>query len=69
MAGRVDVDDRLVNSHFVTMQVESQDGERKVYSAAMTMDITGPFGYTVRVVPSHPGLASDSELGLAASPA
>lgn len=69
MAGRVDVDDRLVNPHFVTMQVESQDGERKVYSAAMTMDITGPFGYTVRVVPSHPGLASDSELGLAASPA
>ena len=69
VAGRVDADDRLVNPRFVEMNIESEDGERRVYSAAMKMDITGPFGYTVRAVPAHPGLASLSELGLAASPA
>mgnify|MGYP006207422537 CR=1 FL=1 len=25
---------------------------------------TGPFGYTVRVLPQHAGLANDAELGL-----
>ena len=36
-------------------------GEAELYRA-------GPFGYTVRVLPSHPLLASRAELGLVAVP-
>ena len=30
----------------------------------MTLDQNGPFGYTVRILPAHIGLASPEELGL-----
>ena len=68
MFGRVDADDKLVDPHFVEMTPGETAGERMSYTAALTMDLTGPFGYTVRVVPSHDGLASVAELGLAAVP-
>ena len=34
----------------------------------MTLDRTGPFGYTVRVLPRHELLASPAELGVVALP-
>ena len=34
----------------------------------MTLDRTGPFGYSVRVLPADPLLASPGELGLIAVP-
>jgi starch phosphorylase len=35
----------------------------------VTLDKNGPLGYTVRVLPRHPGLAWSAELGLPAVPA
>jgi hypothetical protein len=34
----------------------------------VSLDATGPFGYTVRVLPRHEGLHDPAELGLQALP-
>jgi glycogen phosphorylase len=34
------------------------------YSGEVSLNRPGPFGYTVRVLPNHPLLASRAELGL-----
>ncbi|OEV30277.1 glycogen phosphorylase [Streptomyces nanshensis] len=41
---------------------------RWTYEGTVTPGRTGPFGYTVRVLPAHRLLASGAELGLAAAP-
>ncbi|MCH1868388.1 alpha-glucan family phosphorylase [Nocardioides sp. CFH 31398] len=48
---------------------ESYEGGRHRFEGTVTLDRTGPFGYTVRVLPTHPHLAGPSELGLVALPA
>ncbi|WP_354642382.1 alpha-glucan family phosphorylase [Kitasatospora camelliae] len=44
------------------------DGRQR-YEGSLELCRTGPFGYTVRVLPAHPLLASPAELGLVALPA
>jgi starch phosphorylase len=44
----------------------SGDGSTVVYGGEVTLQRSGSFGYTVRVVPHHPDLASDVEMGLIA---
>jgi starch phosphorylase len=44
--------------------VESYEGGRHQYAGDFALSRTGSFGYTVRILPKHPGLASESELGL-----
>jgi len=39
-----------------------------VYGGSIEFERAGAFGYTVRVVPRHPHLASSAELGLVATP-
>jgi starch phosphorylase len=46
--------------------VEKHDGNRWRYEASVDLDRTGPFGYTVRVLPVHDGLVDVAELGLVA---
>ena len=41
---------------------------RHSFEGPLTLDRTGAFGYTVRVLPSHPLLATPAELGLVAYP-
>lgn len=67
--GRVDADDRLVNPVATVLHSETErpDG-RWTFGGTAALDRTGPFGYTVRVVPAHPGLANSAELGLQAQP-
>ena len=36
------------------------------YAGSVRLERSGPFGYTVRIVPRHPLLASRAELGLVA---
>ena len=48
---------------------ESYDGNRHRFDAAVPLRVSGPFGYTVRVVPRNEALASVAELGLVAEPA
>ncbi|HET8970076.1 MAG TPA: alpha-glucan family phosphorylase [Candidatus Nanopelagicales bacterium] len=70
VAGRVDDADQIVGGdHEVMSAVESYDGNRVRFETTVALDRTGPFGYTVRVVPHHSGLLSPAELGLQALPA
>ena len=68
--GRVDADDRIARPRHDAMgAIEKYDGNRWQYQLVVTLDENGPFGYTVRVLPQHAGLASPQELGLQAVPA
>ena len=42
-------------------------GENHVFSTTTPLPLAGPVGYTVRVLPHHPLLAADTELGLVAT--
>jgi starch phosphorylase len=68
--GRVDADDRLVAPVASAMEaVEQYDGNRWKYRLVIDLDRNGPFGYTVRILPRHTGLAAPEELGLQTVPA
>ncbi len=67
--GRVDADDRLAGSDVADLAVaESFSGDRLRYEGTIPLDRSGPFGYTVRIVPRHAGLVSAAEMGLVALP-
>ncbi|WP_069815166.1 alpha-glucan family phosphorylase [Streptomyces sp. TP-A0874] len=71
VAGRVDAADRITEA--VTVPLKPAAGAdlsgRWLYEGPLTLDRTGPFGYTVRILPAHRLLASSAELGLVAVPA
>jgi len=46
---------------------ESYEGGRHLFAGSLTLSRTGSFGYSVRILPHHHGLASGSELGLVAN--
>ena len=51
----------------VTVQMahtETVDGGNEIFSTTTPLPVAGPVGYTVRVLPHHPLLAGDNELGL-----
>ncbi|OBK78612.1 glycosyltransferase family 1 protein [Mycobacterium sp. 1164985.4] len=63
--GRVDAGDHLVDPVTVPMaHTGPADGGKDVFSATAPLPVAGPVGYTVRVLPHHPLLAGDNELGL-----
>ncbi len=69
LSGRVDSDDRLEEPGVVAMQaVEQYEQNRWKFTASLDLERNGPFGYTVRVLPRHPGLITPVELGLQAVP-
>ncbi len=47
--------------------VESYEGGRHQFAGDFALARTGSFGYTVRILPKHEGLANISELGLVAN--
>ena len=60
--GRVDADDRLVDLNFTDLApVEAYENDRVRYEGDVNLDRSGPFGYTVRIVPRHSGLALPPE--------
>lgn len=68
--GRVAEDDSLNDFRVVAIpQAEDLGGGRYVFSLTHELGVSGPFGYAVRIVPSHPDLASHTELGLVANAA
>jgi starch phosphorylase len=68
--GRVDSDDRLVAPAYADLRAEEgYDGSRWLFSGDISLASTGPFGYTVRVLPRHEGMVSPVEMGLIAAPA
>lgn len=68
--GPIGADDRLGDTHLSVMtQAEAYEDGRFRFDAQVPLDTSGPFGYTVRVVPHNRALASIAELGLVALPA
>ncbi|MGB8943292.1 MAG: DUF3417 domain-containing protein, partial [Streptomyces sp.] len=70
IAGRVDPEDVIADAIPVPLKpVGGPDAEgRRLYEGPLALDRTGPFGYTVRILPAHRLLASGAELGLVAVP-
>ena len=67
--GRVDEDDQLLAPSVTSLTVaETYESGRHRYEGSVELDRTGPFGYTVRVLPRNPLLSSGAELGLVALP-
>ncbi|MBI9116073.1 alpha-glucan family phosphorylase [Sanguibacter suaedae] len=66
--GRVLETDEM--SSFVTESlapVETYEDGRHAFGGEVVLEASGPFGYTVRIVPRHAGLANVAELGLVAN--
>lgn len=62
--GRVDATDEITDPITVPMaHTGAVHGTVAVFTATTPLPVAGPVGYTVRVLPHHPLLASDSELG------
>ncbi len=70
ITGRVDESDHLVDGAPTPLKPDGgPDLEgRWTYTADIPLRHPGPFGYTVRVLPTHPLLATRPELGLTALP-
>ncbi|WHM36483.1 alpha-glucan family phosphorylase [Streptomyces sp. BPTC-684] len=70
VAGRVDAADTLAEARTVALKpTGGPDLEgRWVYEGPLALDRTGPYGYTVRVLPAHRLLADGADLGLVALP-
>ncbi|KFF99425.1 glycogen phosphorylase [Streptomyces scabiei] len=70
VSGRVDSDDRITDATYVPLKPTSgpDDEGRWGYEGPLSLDRTGSFGYTVRILPAHRLLASTAELGLVAVP-
>ncbi|MFB7326502.1 glycosyltransferase family 1 protein [Streptomyces sp. NPDC056190] len=70
VSGRVDEEDRITDATAVPLKpagAPDSDG-RWVYEGPLSLDRTGPYGYTVRILPTHRFLASNAELGLMTTP-
>ncbi|MFF7457787.1 alpha-glucan family phosphorylase [Kitasatospora sp. NPDC008115] len=70
VSGRVDESDRISDACLLALKPvggPDLDGRTR-YEGSLELCRTGPFGYTVRVLPAHPRLASPAELGLVALP-
>ncbi len=70
--GRAGEDDEIIGPAYAALSTDGRDGADGAvfrYSGSVELDRSGPFGYTVRVLPRHPLLASRAELGLVALPA
>ena len=65
VVGRVDASDALLDPVTVPMpHTGTADGGNEIFSTTTPLPVAGPVGYTVRVLPHHPLLAADNELGL-----
>ncbi|MDR8408995.1 alpha-glucan family phosphorylase [Nonomuraea sp. 3-1Str] len=67
--GKVGPHDELIRPSYLALTpVDADDDGRAHYTGVVPLDRTGPFGYTVRVVPHHALAASPAELGLVTVP-
>ncbi|GAA0992341.1 glycosyltransferase family 1 protein [Acrocarpospora macrocephala] len=67
--GRVGPHDELIDPTYVTLTPGPPgDDGRAPFTGTIPLDRTGAFGYSVRVVPHHPLMASPAELGLITVP-
>jgi len=68
--GRVDEHDEITEPTYASLRLSDKHGDGTwIYEGEMALDRTGPFGYSVRVLPNDQLLASPAELALIALPA
>jgi starch phosphorylase len=67
--GRVDDDDMLTDGSVTSLDADGTEGGRHRFAGQVVLDRTGPFGWTVRVLPRHDLLASPAETRLVRLPA
>jgi len=68
VSGRAVGEDEIADPTYTALSpVESYEGGRVCFAGGITLDRSGAFGYTVRVVPQEEHLASVAELGLVAT--
>ncbi|MHA7986842.1 alpha-glucan family phosphorylase [Rathayibacter sp. CAU 1779] len=66
--GHTGADDELVTPQRARLEPrDGGSGGTAAFEGIVPLDRSGAFGYTVRVVPSNPAMASPAELGLVAS--
>ena len=70
LSGRTGDDDEIADPVRTELVLESPPGTDSVawYSGEAVLGQPGPFGYTVRVLPSHPQLSGPAEMGLVVVP-
>ncbi|MFJ9820614.1 glycosyltransferase family 1 protein [Streptomyces sp. NPDC101151] len=70
VSGRVDEEDRITDATAVPLKpTGAPDLEgRRLYEGPLCLDRTGPYGYTIRILPAHRLLAAGAELGLVTVP-
>ncbi len=66
VVGKIGPNRELTNFRVTNLGVSGKDGERFVYEGAVTCDLPGHQGYTVRVVPYNQDISVPSELNLVA---
>jgi starch phosphorylase len=67
--GRAADDDEIIDPCYATLTADEGDfGGAAHFSGSVELGRPGPFGYTVRLLPKHPLLASRAELGLITCP-
>ncbi len=67
--GKVDNDDKLVGAHTRSLGAAvPYEAGRWRFDGTLELDRAGSFGYTVRVLPRNPYLASPAEMNLVAMP-
>jgi starch phosphorylase len=72
VSGLAGDDDEILQPVFTPMtRQQADDGDERAhrYIGEVRLRRSGPFGYTVRVLPSHPLLSAPAEMGLVALPA
>jgi len=66
--GRVSETDELRDMETAPLAfAESYEGGRRRFEGDLVATRTGAFGYTVRILPTHPAMANPAELGLVAN--
>ncbi len=66
--GHVSESDELTRTSSVSLEhVETYEDGRHQFAGDLVLRRTGAFGYTVRALPSHPGLVGAAETGLVAN--
>ena len=67
--GVINSEDVLVDTTVTPLQVEeTYEGDRYRFDGEVVLERSGPFGYTVRVVPRNDLLISNAEMGIVALP-
>jgi starch phosphorylase len=66
--GHASESDDLRNVETTSLEfAESYEGGRHRFEGNLVLSRTGAFGYTVRILPKHPGMANPAEMGLVAN--